>query len=300
MDRLSRINLDALQSFSVFAESMNFSTAARLLHISQPALHVKIRKLGEQLDLPLYQRSGRKLELTAHGDAVARYGRDLHARTEGFLQVLHKGAEDQPVVMAAGSGAYQYLLGPALQRFLAKASVPVRLLTLDRAGAVEAVRSGKAQIAVAPLETVPSDMQAHALSTVGQVLVVPRGHPLARRRSVRLSDLAGSKIVVPPAGAAHRDMLAHMLQSAGVEWEVAVEASGWELMLQFVSLGVGVAVVNACCNIPRTLVALPLAQLPAMRFYTFYRKGLALEGELARLHSLLLAHGNHWQGATRK
>jgi DNA-binding transcriptional LysR family regulator len=295
MENLYRINLDALQAFAVFAESMNFSTAALVLHISQPALHVKIRKLGEQLELPLYQRAGRKLELTAHGEAVARYGRDLHARTEGFLQVLHNGAHDQPVVMAAGDGAYLYLLGPAIHRFLAKASVPARLLTMDRDSAVEAIRAGRAQIAVAPLETVPSDLDAVALTTIGQVLVVPRSHPLARRRTVRLKDLEGSRIVVPPAGRPHREMLARMLQSAGVAWEVAVEASGWELMLQFVSLGVGVAVVNACCNIPRALVAIPLAQLPAIRFHAFHLKGQAIDGELGRLRALLVEYADHWR-----
>lgn len=295
MDNLSRINLDALQSFAVFAESMNFSTAAVILHISQPALHVKIRKLAEQLELPLYQRQGRKLELTVHGAAVARYGRDLHARTEGFLHLLHKGVDGQPVVMAAGEGAYLYLLGPALQRFLTKAKVPARLLTLDRDSALEAVRSGRAQLAVAPLETVPADMAAQAMTTVGQVLVVPRTHRLARRRTVRLKDLEGCKIVVPRAGGPHREMLARMLQSAGVGWEVAVEAGGWELMIQFVTLGVGVAVVNACCHIPRTLVAIPLAELPAMRFHVFHRKGEALDGEPGRLHALLLAHGDDWK-----
>lgn len=295
MKHLSRINLDALQSFAVFAESMNFSTAARLLHISQPALHVKIRKLGEQLELALYQRVGRKLELTVHGEAVARYGRDLHARTETFLQVLHHGADDQPVAMAAGEGAYLYLLGPALQRFLSKAPVPAKLLTLDRDGAIEAVRSGRAQIAVAPLETTPDDMEAATLTTVGQVLVVPRNHRLARRRMVKLKDLAGSRIVVPPAGRPHREMLARMLQAAGVDWEVAVEARGWELMLRFVTLGVGVAVVNACCNIPRALVAIPLAELPAIRFHAFHRKGHVVDGEVGRLHRLLLEYGDHWQ-----
>lgn len=294
MEHLSRINLDALQSFSVFAESMNFSTAALVLHISQPALHVKIRKLGEQLELPLYQRVGRKLELTVHGEAVARYGRDLHARTESFLQVLHNGSDDQPVVMAAGDGAYLYLLGPALQCFLSKARVPPRLLTLDRDGAIDAVRSGRAHIGVAPLETTPDDMDAVALTTVGQVLVVPRNHPLARHRSVKLKDLAGSRIVVPPAGRPHREMLARMLQAAGVDWEVAVEARGWELIVRFVSLGVGVAVVNACCNIPRALVAIPLVELPAIRFHAFQLKGPAIEGEVERLHRLLIEYANRW------
>lgn len=296
MDSLLRINLEALQAFSVFAESMNFSTAAVALHISQPALHVKIRKLGEQLDLPLYQRAGRRLVLTEHGEQVARYGRELHERTQDFLQVLHNGAGERPLVMAAGEGAFLYLLGPAIQRFLAKARLAPSLLSVNRDGAIDAVRSGRAHIAVAPLDTIPPDIHALALTNVGQVLVVPRSHPLARRRSVRLKDLEGCRIVVPPAGRPHREMVARMLQSAGVNWEVAVEASGWELIIQFVKLGVGVAVVNACCSIPRTLVAIPLTEMPAIRFHAFHMKGQVVEGELLRMRDLLVEYGDYWQG----
>jgi DNA-binding transcriptional LysR family regulator len=295
MDQLPRINLDALQSFAIFSESMNFSVAAELLHISQPALHVKIRKLAEQLELPLYCRIGRKLELTSHGVAVARYGRDLLARTQGFMHTLQTGDEGRPVVMAAGEGAYLYLLGPAIQHFLAKGKAPLKLLTLDRDGAVEAVRSGKAELAVAPLEHIASDFEAVPLTRVGQVLVVPDSHALARKKSLKLKELAGSRIVVPQAGKPHREMLARMLQSAGVDWEVAVEASGWELMVRFVSMGIGVAVVNEYCRLPKGLIAVPLPELPGLKFHLFHLRGRTVEGESARLRKLLIESGDAWK-----
>lgn len=295
MEQLSRINLDALQSFAIFAETMNFSAAAELLHISQPALHVKIRKLSEQLDIPLYRRIGRKLELTTQGEAVARYGRELLSRTQGFVHALRSGTDNQPIVMAAGDGAYLYLLGPAIRRFLDRATRPSKMLTLDRDGAIEAVRSGKAHIAVAPLETIPPDLQATAITSVGQVLVVPKEHQLSRKKHAKLRDLEGARIVVPPAGRPHREILARMLQSADVDWEVAVEASGWELMIQFVRMGVGIAVVNACCNIPKGLVAIPLPELPILRFHVFHLRGQVVEGELAMLKKLLIEHGDTWK-----
>ncbi|MBU6951758.1 LysR family transcriptional regulator [Hahella sp. HN01] len=51
---------DWIESFLVFSECMNFTHAAERLHISQPALHVKIKKLSEQLQTPLYRKSGGK------------------------------------------------------------------------------------------------------------------------------------------------------------------------------------------------------------------------------------------------
>ena len=53
------ISLDSLRAFRAFAEQLNFTKAAELLHISQPALRVKIAKLSRQLETALYVRQGR-------------------------------------------------------------------------------------------------------------------------------------------------------------------------------------------------------------------------------------------------
>ncbi|MEV6816381.1 LysR family transcriptional regulator [Micromonospora sp. NPDC051296] len=65
------LEADALRSFAVFAEHRNFTSAAAVLHISQPSLHVKIRKLATALGVELYERDGRRLTLTAAGERLA-------------------------------------------------------------------------------------------------------------------------------------------------------------------------------------------------------------------------------------
>ena len=72
---------ESLAAFVVFAEQLNFTRAATLLHVSQPALHTRIRKLGEQLGVPLYRRVGRQLALTDAGREVVRFARELEGRT---------------------------------------------------------------------------------------------------------------------------------------------------------------------------------------------------------------------------
>src|SRR4030095_6533311 len=98
------VSTDALASFVVFARHLNFTRAAAELRISQPALHVKIRKLGQVLDRPLYRREGRRLVLTADGEAVARFARDHDERLARFLAELRATPPDRPVVLAAGQG----------------------------------------------------------------------------------------------------------------------------------------------------------------------------------------------------
>jgi DNA-binding transcriptional LysR family regulator len=85
-----------------------------------------------------------------------------------------------------------------------------------------------------------------------------------------------------------------MLQSERVEWNVAVEATGWELMLEFVRLGLGMAVVNACCRMPRGVVARPMPELPSLEYFVFHLDK-PLSKAAAELKQRLLAFGDSWK-----
>ncbi len=267
---------DALAAFAVFAERLNFTRAAEELAISQPALHVKVGKLARSLGVPLYRREGRRLLLTAEGREVQAFAREMGERSRTFLDQLHRGRLDQPVLLAAGEGVYLYLLGAAVLEFVERGSAPLRLLTRDREGTVEAIRSGEAHLGVAALEDSPDGVVAERLVDVDMVVAMPDGHPLSRKRRVRLKDLAGERLVVPPPGRPHRTVLERAILAAGVEWQPGVEATGWELMLHFCRLGLGLAVVNGCCRLPPELVARPVPELPRIPYFLLSRRGTPL------------------------
>ncbi len=289
------LKLEWLEAFAAFAEHQSFTRAAAALHLSQPALHVQVKKLAQALGVALYRREGQRLVLTADGRRVAAFGREMLGRTRELEDALTSSGPAAPVVLCAGEGAYLYLLGEGIQRFLAHGEAPLKLLTRDREGTLEAVRGGEAQVGVASLDVLPDDLDARPLTDVGQVLVLPAAHPLARRPHLGLTDLAGARLVVPGPDRPHRVALARALLEAGVPWEVAVEANGWELMLRFVELGVGLAVVNACCRIPAGLCARPLPELPRQRYHVLARPGARAGGAAETLASTLCAAGAAWQ-----
>lgn len=289
------LKLEWLEGFVAFAEHESFTRAAVSLHLSQPALHVQVKKLSEALGVTLYRRKGQRLVLTADGKRVAAFGREMRDRMRELAGELAAAGVRDPVVLCAGEGAYLYLLGEGIRRFVAGGGAPLKLLTRDREGTLEAVRGGEAHVGVATLDVLPDDLDARPLTDVGQTLVLPEAHPLVEKRRVRLADLAGAKLVVPGADRPHRVALARALLEAGVPWEVAVEANGWELMLRFVELGVGLAVVNACCRIPPGLATRPLTELPRQRYYVLRRPGTRTKGAAERLASTLLAAGAAWK-----
>ena len=294
MNLLREVTLDALIAFAEFAEDGNFSRAAVRLHISQPALHTKIAKLSRSVERPLYVRRGRSIEITEAGKKVQRFARELASSTVAFQNDLLERDTAQTVVLAAGEGSFLYLLGEGIRAHLVDRKHSLQLLTADGAAAVEAVLSGRAHLGVASLETIPNGLAAEPLTRVGQKVAIPKQHALSKLRRIRLSHLEGAELIVPPAGRPHRVMLSQMLQSAQVDWKVAVEASGWEVMLHLVRLGMGLAVVNACCRVPPGVVTRPLPELPALQYFVFGRMG-GVSPAVKALKQTLFTHANAWK-----
>jgi len=289
------LDLDLLRTFAVFAAQLNFTRAAAQLHLSQPAVHAHVGRLAESLGVALYRREGRGLALTDEGVRVAAFARETAERSEEFLAGLRGDGAPRPVSLCAGAGSYLHLLGEPLRAWMAASSSPLRLITRDREGTLEAVRAGEAHLGVAPLESRPKDLSVDVLGVIPQVLAMPAAHPLSARRRVRLRDLAGVRLVAPSADRPHRQALDAALAAEGVAAEVAVEANGWELTLRFVELGVGVAVVSGFCRLPPGVVARPLPELPAKTYHLVRRRrGLHLP-EQAALRRALLAGCAAWR-----
>ncbi len=263
---------DLLDAFLVFAEHLNLSVAAKALHLSQPALHAQIARLSEQVGAPLYQRRGRSLVLTHEGEEVARFARQAQRRQQIFMEELRYGQRHTPIHFAAGQGAYLYLLGEGLRHFRHHHSTPLRLHTMGRDACLEALHSGRADLGVTVAEP---GLDAWGLATTvlcsfAPMVVVPRAHALASRSQIELEEIAGEPLIVPPPGAPWRQQLARSLE--GHSLQVAVEASGWPLMLHFVSLGMGIAVVNGCCTLPDDLVGIEVPGLPQTQYVLAHRE----------------------------
>jgi len=268
MNARDLLEADALRSFAVFAEHRNFTAAAASLRISQPSLHVKIRKLSAALGVALYERHGRTLTLTAAGERLAAFASDGRRRLDDFLGEFHEG--QAALTVAAGPGSFRWVIGEAIRR-ISHSGRPVRIVTADRDAALAALGSGSADVAVIAHDPPPPPMEAARIAAYPQVLAVDRRHPLADRDQIGLADLDGLAVIVPPPERAHRRALERALAAAGASWTVAAEADGWDLLVHFASLGLGATVVNGCVGLPEGLAAVPIADLPSIAYWAVWR-----------------------------
>jgi DNA-binding transcriptional LysR family regulator len=102
--------------------------------------------------------------------------------------------------------------------------------------------------------------------------VIDSTHPLARRPRLRLADLDGLDLVVPPPQRPHRRALERALLDAGVSWQPTAEVDGWDLLIHFAALGIGATIVNGCAQVPDGLTATPVSDLPTVRYWAAWRR----------------------------
>lgn len=271
---MSVLELSRLSPFDAFARHLSFTRAALELHVSQPALHMQVGKLEDELGVSLYRRVGQRLELTAEGERVAELAARCVADARRLVEALTRGEPDLPVRIAAGDATHRHLLLPVLQTLHRLGPPGVALLVRDRDGALDALRRGEADLAVAPSPSTepPADLWSRPACTVETRLAMPVGHLLARRRSgIRPRDLDGFPLVLPPAGRPLRTATDALLLAHDVRCPIAVEASGWELLLDLVSIGLGLCPVNATVPLPAGVISRPLQGWPTVQFHVWTR-----------------------------
>ncbi len=279
---------ELLRAFVAFAETRNFTLAARRVGLSQPALFERVRRLGDLLSLTLYRREGRALVLTEQGVRLAAFAREQLASAEGFVRSLHGLHDGEEVTLAAGEGSYLYLLGPVLSRFVEDGSAILSLRTLGGPSACAAVLSGEADLAVAVVDLVPRGLLARDLVSAPLCAAVSSKHPLARRKSARLSDLADERLILPPAGRMHRDLVGRAVAGSGAPVGPPLEADGWPLMLAFARAGLGVAVVNGVCAPPEGVALVPVPELGTVTYRLLSRRDAVAGAAASRLTTMIL------------
>lgn len=185
-----------LRYFVAVAEELHFGRAAKRLGISQPPLSRAISRLERRLGATLLERSSRAITLTEAGSVLLREGRagldaveaaERRTRRAGQAATGHSG-----VVLATKAGASGELLTKLLDAYAAEPdAVTVEVLLCGIGEQERLLRDGRADVALLhrPFDTT-AGLDTEELSTEGQVVVLPAGHPLTGRTHLPTAEIA--------------------------------------------------------------------------------------------------------------
>lgn len=247
MSIASRIELRQLRCFLAVAEELHFGRAAERLHMAQPHLSQRIRRLERMLEVRLFDRNNRSVALTSAGAMLLAEASPILDTVEQAVTATVRASRGELGRLGIGFGfsATYTVLPDLVSRFrkrFPEVQVDLHEMTIDQQ--IEALSRGEIQVGVIRPPINDPTITTKTILIEPLVLAMPKGHRLEKSRSIRLRDLAGELFVMAPHNrGGFFDSLKAMARDAGFEPRVGQYATGLHTALGLVSVGMGVAIV---------------------------------------------------------
>jgi LysR family transcriptional regulator, low CO2-responsive transcriptional regulator len=237
------MNLTQLRAFHLVALAGGFSLAARTEGLSQPTLSAQIRDLEASYGVGLFDRHGRGVRMTPAGQSLFAITTRLFAAEEEARALLTGGrALTRGHLRVSADSAYHVM--PILAELKQRHAGLTFTLKIDNSAAVlDQITDHGADVAV--MAKMTSDPRIHSMKLREDrlVLFVPREHPWAKRRRLKLTDLAGRDIVIRERGSITREVFETRLAEAGIVPGSLIDVETREAVREAVAAGFGVGVV---------------------------------------------------------
>ncbi len=196
------IELRHLRYFTAVAEESSFTGAARRMHVAQQVLSAQVRQLEETLGVQLLERTSKGVALTPAGAAFLETARDTLASLDRAVAAAHNAARAVSGELAVGlsvaaGGALPTALLAAFQQ--AEPGVEVRLRTFELDQPAAGLLDHSADAAFVRPPVAAPGIRIRQLAEEPRVFVLPSGHPLAGRPSLKMADVAGLPWIVAAA-----------------------------------------------------------------------------------------------------
>jgi LysR family transcriptional regulator, transcription activator of glutamate synthase operon len=242
------MELRQLRYLVALAEERHFTRAAAREHIAQPALSQQIRRLEDEIGLPLVQRTTRRVVITEAGEFLVARARRILSEVDAAHSEMERlrGVQTGHVTVGA-----MHTMGPvdvALVLAIFYERHPDVELTVREQSSeelAEMLRVDELDLAfLSVTERIESHgLGLHQLVSEELVVVLPREHRLGKRRRVRIAELADDEFISFREGSRLRELLVSAGRQAGFEPRVKLESNESQRIRRLVARGLGVAIL---------------------------------------------------------
>lgn len=265
------LNYHHLLYFWVVAREGGLAPAGKLLRLSHPTLSGQIRKLEDNLGLPLFEKRGRRLQLTEHGQVAFRYADEIFGLGRELQDALRGRDVERATPLVIGIAdvvpkmLVRTLLGPALA-LPGPVSLVCREDRVDRLFTALAAHEVDLVIADVPLPPhSPVKAYNHVLGTSDVTLVGPRA--LAELRRGFPASLDGAPLLLPLTGSPLRGHLDAWFETHRVRPRIVAQAEDSALLKAFAADGMGALFVPTVVvdKIARRYDLVPIGRIEAIK-----------------------------------
>jgi len=240
------MELTQLRSFLAVARKGSFSSAAEDLFRTQPAISLRIRRLESELGQRLLERRQRGVALTPAGEIVRRRAEAIMAEVATLeeeladLSTLKSGR----VSLGANDTISLYFLPRIVKQFTRRyPKIELRLFTQISRRVLDLILSDQIDLGIVSLPLSHDGIEVRDLYHDRFVVVYPAGHPLARRRVLRIADLKSLPIIHLKPDTVTRNWIDSRLEPLGLGGQVRMEVSTIEVIKRLVEAGLGISIL---------------------------------------------------------
>lgn len=292
------VTIKQLRYLVAVADERHFGRAASACNISQPSLSAQIQNLEEVLGVKAFERTKRRVMLTPTGEALVLRARRVLAEAEGFVATARKATAPLtgPFRLGAIPTLAPYLL-PRVMPDLRAAHPELRLYLREDLTdhLLDRLDEGALDVVLIALPSGRPALSDRALYDEPFLLATPPGHPLAGRKQVRKSDLAGQHLLLLEDGHCLRDQALEVCSLAGPADQDRFGASSLETLCEMVAGNIGITLMPELFATGRcrdgVIALIPFADPPpSRRIGLAWRKSTVRGTDIALLGDFLAGH----------
>ncbi|RPI44171.1 MAG: LysR family transcriptional regulator [Hyphomicrobiaceae bacterium] len=245
------MNLQQLRTFVAIADTGGVARAANKVHLSQPAASRQMQVLEADLGVPLFDRIGRRIRLTAEGEDLLRRARRLVAEADSLrdrARALRWGHSGQIKI-----GATPPMIETVLASFLAKyrrrhPGIDISIIEDGGAGLIARLERGEVQLAYVPIGD--ERFSGRLLYPIHVIAVLPDSHPLGRGAALEIAQLANEPLLLLHRSFASRQWFDAACQTANISPTVLLESGAPNAVLGLAAAGYGIGILPSMLRYP--------------------------------------------------
>jgi len=241
------MDIRQLKAFVAIAETRTFTAAAERVHVTQAAISMQIRQLEQEVGLPLFIRTPRRVVLTEAGERLLQRAHLILREHDAALSELAElaGAEHGRLRIGSASGMVSAESLPAILARM-KDSHPHAEVTVTSGTSAELVGkilSGELDMAFVSLPVQARNIETELLSRDQLVAIASPRHPHSDKKVISAFALAGERLILGERGGNTRRLIDEFFADAGLKPTVAMELSRQSAIKNMVAADMGVGIV---------------------------------------------------------
>lgn len=192
------MTLDQLRYFRAVCKCDSVSRAAEILNISQPSVSNAISSLEREFDVALFERRRKKLLLTKEGQHMLSMAEELLGRADDLRQAMKAmGGKDRILRLGVPPMVGSLVLPALFDESFQQYGWQLLIVEGDRTDLKRLLAEGQIDMAFLPhADALETDLRSEQLTVLENVCCVSKAHPLAKRKSVGLQELADVPLVL--------------------------------------------------------------------------------------------------------